>query len=446
MYCSFLSILHADDFDDFANIQPQATSNFNSQQTYLARTLSNHDMFYDPYTFVLLELQYKTPQGIHLDFGADMYSDSTTQGIALNQASLQYSTDRFDFKVGKFVETLGVLDYLSITNITNPPRTPFFDDSNINIRKLPLLMASASTYLTKEFKVQAIAQPFDKNLNYTNVYLNTILKSLLPFYLNSVEFQNNNFNIIRDEIFLPSYNEQIADALNTHIQNKYKANTTLALNKASFFLLMQYDDFDATYGFIWTNHYSEVQYIQIDENFFNSINDILNEQDSGALDAYLSQENLDPISSISTYRYDQVTAYYESSYKEIGIRSEISYRDKIPTINTLSSLSSIAIGLDHKSTNMYNSMELQYLHVPSLPKDVFTSTFVNKTDSCKSGAMEMYMKTYILGGYYNGEFELSVSPSVVIDFEVFNATLQFYHSKLRPELDTFSLTLKATLE
>ncbi len=418
---------------------------FTLKETFLSRSFSNTKEYESaPYFFALAEVLY-AKDNHEVDFGFSISKLNDGSSVEINQASYSYFGDSFEFKVGKYVNTIGVLDYMSSVNIVNPTRGEFFDESNINIRRVPAFMSEIAYYPSESLKFQAIIQAFDKkNQDYTSAYLSFVLDAYLPNYFKSLSAGNTNLNTINEEIFLPTYNTSISPALNQYIQDRYELGSSTDVDKAGVILVSEYSGDSSNYGAVWMNRYSEIPMIKIDQNIL----DIVNATQEGEnviqkIEEYVEAGNGDLISSVEGYRYNQYSLYYEGTADAFGIRFEGTYRDKLPSINEFSWLGSLGVGLDYKAGSVYNSLELQWLHIDSLGKEVYAGIITTRFDSFEFSNVEIYLDNYLLFGYYNSLLEMSAFPNITFKYERFSAVFQYLVSKEQSELNSASLLLKA---
>ena len=421
------------------------SDNLEIKQSYLFRGLSNKSEYQNsPYLFALTEAKF-LGDSYEVEAGLLIYKDSNDSGTAINQLSYGYFGESFEFKIGSYINTLGVLDYMSSINITNPSRVEFFDDENINIRKIPLMMADITYYVNDSLTFKTVLQPFDeKYQNYTSRYLSVVLDAYLPNYLDSLGGSSADAKAVIDEIFIPAYGDGISPELNAHIQSKYDISQSSDIDKASIFLISEYLGDESKYGAVWINRYSEIPLIGINEEVLKIVKNIDDPQEiSTAIEEYVEQENLDPITDVEGYRYNQYSMYYEGTADSYGIRLEASYRDKLPTINEYSWLSSLGFGVDHSSQSVYSNLELQWLHLDSYNEDVYAGILTTKFNSVEFDSFDIYFSHYLVFGYYNGIYEVATYPNIVSTYENFSLTLQYIASKEQSELNSASFILKA---
>jgi len=415
------------------------------QESFLLRYFSNNEEYENsPYTLALLEGKY-SEENYEIDIGAMIFKDSNETGAELNQVSLHYFSDDFEFSIGKYVQTLGVLDYLSSTNLLNPTRVEFFDDDNINIRRIPLLMAGLRYYPNEDWKLEAIVQAFDADhQDFSSVYLNFALDTLMPSYLESLTASNSNINKINQEIFLPVYKDSISPALNAHIQDQYKSESSLAADKAGLFVIAEYSAEAVSIGGVWINRYTEIPYIEVNQDFLNGLEAFQADPTNvNGFKEYLDSNDLDPIKDVEGFRYNQYNAYAEGTISSFGIRAEATYRDKVPAINEYSSLQSFGLGIDNKFGVMYNSLEFQYLKLDALSEEVYASVLASKFDAIHYKGTDISFEHYLLYGRYQGITEVTSFPSIILSYSNFDIIFQYLTSKEQSQMNTFSMILKA---
>jgi len=413
-------------------------------ETFLSRSFSNTQVENSkPYFFALGELVYA--HGNHeVDFGFTIYNGYSEHSAEVNQASYSYFGDSCDFKVGKYVATVGVLDYMSSVNMINPTRGEFFDETNINIRRIPLWMSEFTYYPSESIKFKAIVQTFDKKYqDYTSIYLSFILDAYLPNYFKSLSANNTNLNSINEEVFMPVYNESISPTLNKYIQSKYSPGSATDIDKAGFVLVSEYSAESANYGAVWMNRYSEIPLVKVNQDILNIVNAGQNDTDiAQSLENYLNSDSNDLISSVDGYRYNQYSLYYEGTADKFGLRVEGSFRDKLPTVNEFSWLSSLGLGVDYQAQSIYNNLELQWLHLETLQEDMFAGILSTRFDTLTFSNFELLFEHYLLFGYYNSIFEVSTLPSITMKYENVSVVLQYLASKEQRELNSASVLFK----
>lgn len=415
------------------------------KESFLSRTFSNKDKYpSNPYIFVLGEAKY-TKDNYELDFGFAIYNYDNKGGVELNQASYSYVGDSFEFKIGKYVKTIGVLDYMSMINLSNPSRPQFFDDENINIRRIPLLMSEITYYPNESFKLQATLQPFDnKHQDYTSTYLNFIIDAYLPNYFKSLSSKNTSATAIHDEIFLPAYNDGISPALNSYVKGQYDHGSTSDVSKAGGILVAEYLGEEASYGAVWINRYSEIPLVEINTQVLDALGNLDSATDvSQGLEDYVNSGNSDLVSKVAGYRYNQYNLYYEGTADAFGIRVESSLRDKIPTVNKFTWVSSLGMGVDYSGEDFYNNLELQWLHLDSLNENVYAGMLTTKMSAIDFGEIQLLFDHYLLFGYYNSLLEISTFPNITFVYKDVSIILQYLASKEQSELNSASLIVKA---
>jgi len=415
------------------------------KQSFMVRHINNRDAYTtSPYLLALMEGRV-SEERYDIDLGVMVYKDRNESGAVFNQASLSYLGDAFEFKIGKYVRTLGVLDYLSTINLLNPARAEFFDDQNINIRRIPLLMAGVTYYANDQWRFQAVVQPYNADhQDFTSAYLNFILDAFLPSYFQSLTAGKGSIDQINQEIFLPVYNDSISPALNTNIKNRYDASSTLNAEKAGIVIAAEYTGASANYGAVWMNRYSEIPYIEVDQDLLDAVRIFEHNEDSSqSFDDYLSQNDLDPITKVEGYRYNQYNLYAEGTIGSYGIRAETSLRDKLPIINEYSWLSAVGIGIDHKNGKIYNDLELQWLHTDSNGENIYAAILATKFDAVEFGDLKLSFDNYLLMGYYNSMSEITWFPNITLSRNGYSVVMQYLASKEKPQINSASIIVKA---
>jgi len=417
------------------------------KETFILKTMSNGTYPNAPYANVLLES--KTSKDTYdVDLGLVVHKGYSDTYATINQMSLSYLGEQYEFKIGNYVNTLGKMDYLSTTNLINPTNIEFFDDENINIRKIPILMSQISYYPNDTWKLEAIVQPFNSNYqDYTNTYINIILNTLLPQYINSLTQDSATKEILNQYIFVPTYDNYISPALANDINNNYTRSSDINIDKLGGFLVAEFTGESATIGGVWMNRYSEIPLIRVNEDVVNILQDLENDQSATTdLTEYAQGEDLGVVNGVDTYRYNQYSLYYESTIDRFGIRAESSFRDKVPVVNAYSWLSSFGFGIDYKSKYIYSNLEMQWLHLDYKNQDLYAGIYSAKSEAFNIINAKLYLDYYLLFGYYNQVFELTNYPNLTLEYEDYSLAFQYLYSKENEKLNNLSLVLKASFE
>ncbi len=417
----------------------------NLKETFILKATDNEVYENSPYVNILVESKI-SQENYDIDMGLVLYKGYDDTYAAINQMSLTYLGDNYELIIGKYVDTLGKLDYLSTVNIINPTNVEFFDDENINIRKIPLLMTELIYYPDDSWKLQAIVQPFNTtHQDYTSVYINVILNTLLPKYINGLVEGNQASEGVNEYVFMPVYSNYISPSLAEDIESKNNSGSDYAIDKLGGFLVAEYAGQNATYGAIWMNRHSEIPYIKVNEDVIDAIEDLDNPSVDNAINS-TDSNNSDIVTGVDTYRYNQYNLYFESTLGEFGIRAETSFRDKIPVVNDYSWMSSVGVGVDYKSQYIYNNLELQWLHLDYNSDDVFAGVYSARSESFEIKNTELFLDYYLLFGYYDGDLELTSYPNITLKYEEYSLGLRYLYSKENSYLNNVSIILKAKFE
>jgi hypothetical protein len=412
------------------------------QETFVLKSMSNDTYQNSPYLHALFESKKFSDNG-EVDFGISIEKSYNDTYLTLNQASYFYYSNLFEFKIGKYVDTLGTLDYLSTVNIINPTNIEFFDDKNINIRKIPLLMSELIFYPNNKWKIQTIIQPFDTtHQDFTNTYVNIILNTVLPNYLRS-EIKSSDGTT--EDIYIPLYDNYVSPVLAKHIQDNYSQTTDFSLDKLGGFFVAEYLAQNATYGFVWMNRFSEISLVKINQDIVEILENLEDDESaSEALKDYIASDENSLVVNVDQYRYNQASLYFESAVDRLGIRSEISYRDKIPILNQYSSMLTSSIGLDYKIEKFFNTLELQWIRIVEERNNIYTGVYALRSDAFNLRNVKLFFENYLLFGYNNTTLELSVYPKIRFEYNKYTLGVEYLASKENPDLNNFSVVARVS--
>ncbi len=128
------------------------------------------------------------------------------------------------------------------------------------------------------------------------------------------------------------------------------------------------------------------------------------------------------------FRYNKVGAYFETTVDDFGFRGELSYKDKTPVINELSSQSSIALGVDYKGFMMYNSLELKGHYISELEQNFYQGMLISKVDPIDLGFADLKLENNFYYARYDAKDHHFFKPSVGLQYENMEFTLEYYAS------------------
>jgi hypothetical protein len=106
-------------------------------------------------------------------------------------------------------------------------------------------------------------------------------------------------------------------------------------------------------------------------------------------------------------------------------------------------MSSLGMGVDYSGEKFYNNLELQWLHLDSLNEDVYAGILTTKMSAIEFSEFKLYLDNYLLFGFYNSLFEVSIFPNITLVYKDISIILQYLASKEQSELNSASLILKA---
>lgn len=394
-----------------------------------------------PYIYALLEGSYLA-DSYTAEGGLSISSSGPDRGAGINHLSVTWFGEDYDFKAGKSVMKLGVLDYMSTLDTVSPYRGAFFDDPNIYIRRIPEWMALFNGYPDDRLRLQGFCQAYDRDRqDLSSIYLRFALDSGLPLYIESLSRQNATAELLNQEIFLPAYHESISPALYDHIRSQYDTKEGRP-EQMLFGVTAEYAFESVTAGAVWINRYSEVPLVVLDANFTAAV-ETFGEGDAylDALYGYLEQNDLDPIKGVEGYRYNLWGAYFETTYERYGIRGEVTLRERVPALNRFSGLSTVGVGIDTTREGVYHNLELQWVRLDEYGVNMFAGILATFFDWERNGPLEWRFSHYLLAGYYGGHKEIAVRPELLLKYEPFELQLQLLISRKRSRNNSGIITL-----
>ncbi len=405
--------------------------------TAIHRNFSNNDVFQDT-LMGLVEAQY-----LQNDFAIDLgviYQNQDDKAATLNNFSVSNYHKKFDYKIGKFVAKVGVLDYASSINSFNRQRVDYYDEPNINIRSVPAWMAQINMHPSEDSTVSLILQPYDKdNAYYSQTATQFSVDSLVPFLLTNTN--DADLDYLGEQLFVPVYEEDGKLAAERYIDSKQPDldnsfyNTTIGMNFAT-------NKTDYSYGLFVLMGLSKNPLFTLDEEFVAAASNLDKEDREVYVADYLAQIENDPIKSIEYFRYNQIAAYYETSFGQFGLRSEISFRDRFALLNETVPQVSLGLGLDHQSA-VYNNLELQYFSFPTEGLSAYYAVWTLQFDPFRFANGNMQFKNSLSYAVVN-DLDLAASLSrLTYTYNQYSLGLE-YIANSRPEFspNTASLLMK----
>ncbi len=374
------------------------------------------------YTFVLGEVGYKG-ESFNVDLGLSI-EDYLETTMNINNVSASFFTDDYKLKIGKFVTTIGVMDYLTSFDDFSPRRLSFYDDENKNINRYATWMMEATTYLQDDISISFYLQKYDDQLDdyfYVGNYL--LFNNFIPFFINSSE--NSDLLLVAQEVFTPVYGQYGKPILEPYAENVYDMLSSDLENSAvGMNFLLNADDY--TLGALWVNSYSKIPLIKPDDELMDGLADAFEEDKEYFIQNYFSENNVNTM--IEHFRYNKVGAYFETTVDDFGFRGELSYKDKTPVINELSSQSSIALGVDYKGFMMYNSLELKGHYISELEQNFYQGMLISKVDPIDLGFADLKLENNFYYARYDAKDHHFFKPSVGLQYENMEFTLEYYAS------------------
>jgi hypothetical protein len=239
--------------------QMYAQEDMNIDLTLLGRFVSNKGIYEEsPYLLALFETQYEK-ENYTIFAGMIAQSQYADDELPINSLYLDYYTDKLEFKIGKMVEKVGVLDHFSLIDTLNPWRYAFFYDAKLEVKRVPLWMSSFDYYLNDSIKLSAFAQLFDsRHQEYTGYYVNYILNKFIPQHYDEF-FQHSS---VGDTVISPLYHNVLSPFLSENIDAK-KGSSEISLETTSFGLIAEYSDERKKIGVAYFNRYSEIPLIVV---------------------------------------------------------------------------------------------------------------------------------------------------------------------------------------
>ncbi|MBT8348112.1 MAG: hypothetical protein HKP62_01530 [Sulfurovum sp.] len=384
------------------------------------------------YSLALAEFGYKDEHfNIDIGFSLADYINTTKE---INNVSFTLWDDAYKLKIGKFVTRVGVMDYLTSFEIFNPIRYSFYNDENKNISRYPKEMIEASIYMEDDSKLTFYVKQYDDEIGdlfYVGNY--ALFNNFIPFLLNSEG--DSDVGLIAQEVFSPLYYDYGKPNSEPLFGNTYNmlspdiSHSGLGVN-----FLLNSDDFIV--GAVWLNSHYKIPLLKPEKELLEGLENLLEEDKERFIENYLSQNNVNNI--LEFVRYNKVGLYFETSVNNFGFRGELSYEDKTPILNELSSQFSVALGLDYKGFKMYNSLEFQGNYLEILDEGFYQGIWVTEADPIHLDFFDLdfidlssltlnvdhsfYYVKYDSYDYYFSK------PSIGLQYKNMEFTLEYYYS------------------
>ncbi len=408
--------------------------------TFLARSVSGkRDIYrYDRYLFALAESQYEGDD-YTLRGGVAWQMRGSDKEFLLNHLYGEYFGDAFTFKIGKMVQKVGVLDYFSVLDTQNPLREEYFDDSQLEIKRIPLWMSVLEYYPSDTMKVVGIVEPFDaKYQNYTGVYVGYILNQFIPSLYHDFFTQD----LLGREVFYPVYNDALVPYLSDAVQSQTQSSG-VHFDKLSYSAVFEYGDGDTKLGVLYYNRYSEVPLIKVNQHLLDALEAFYEGEDASEyLQEYIASGEIAPLNGVESFRYEQFGLYGESSIDSYGIRAEMGYRDKVPLVNGYGDLYSAGFGIDRFDEDIYNAIEVQSIYLPAYGELSSIAMWRAKLAKRVLWRFEWYFENRVLWTHLSSMNEYSLFPSLTFHYEGFDLSIQGLLSKNNSQTNAFSLLLR----
>ena len=370
--------------------------------------------------------------------GEHDFSDS---GLSINHLSVERYWGDNTFKIGKYTTTVGVLDLLSFSNILNPVRPLFFDDSDPDIRRIPQWQATATLIPSEAVSINLYIEPFDRRYqDYTSSYLTLALDRFIPRLISNYHLTNSFLEEAKTQIFLPAFTQGIAPTIKNGVRRYYDTED-LTIDKTLVGAKAEWNLDEATVGIGWFNKYSEIPYVELDTQLLQTIQD----RDNGwrHFKKYLDQQDLSFVKGVQGFRYNQALLYAETTLSDYGVRGEIFWRDKVPFFNDYSRFYGVGIGFDHSSQNFYNEVEMEWIRIERAGTDLYSAVWMTRMDTVEKGHFSLKIENYTIFGGTEGENRVSFLPTLTVGYRE-NADLKFQYLYYPddPQMDLFVATME----
>ncbi|MDD2226000.1 MAG: hypothetical protein PHD42_02660, partial [Dysgonamonadaceae bacterium] len=253
-----LIFLHAND-TCFANSNYPDISKIDVKFTSLYRYFKLHTYTFG-HSFSLLESQYHHENySLEAGFYLEKFMDSEYQ-YGLNHLSMKWWNDNFEFKIGKYVTKIGVLDYLPTLDFLNPTRVSFYNDKNINIKKYPKWMAQGDLFIQDNIKLTFFVKEYEDRISdYYYIGKLAVLDNFIPYFLANLPSKYPNY--VGNNALLPLYDVIFKSMLNQSLSYTTEyAYEMLSddLKHGTFGINTLFDLDDISVGIVWFNTYAQI--------------------------------------------------------------------------------------------------------------------------------------------------------------------------------------------
>jgi len=382
------------------------------------------------------------------DFTIDtglVYRNITDQKLAINHLSYAKEFDTFDYKIGKFVTKVGVMDFLSFIDVFNNTRAEYFDDDNVNVRYNPSWMAQLNTYPDANSTFGLYVKPYDQDSN--TLFGDSIqfgLDSVVPFIITNTG--KSDLDLIGREVLLPAYGgENGAKSASSDYISEKLPNEDPSLRNTSLFLNYVITEDNYTFGALHTSAYSSLPIFTFDTALIAAVENLPEEDKEAYIADYLDDEGNEPLKLIEYFRYNQFALYYESAVGQFGYRAELSYRDKFPLLYRTTSMVSLGLGVDHQSS-FYNNIEFQYSKFSESDLAAYYLVWLARSDEKRIYNWQASIQNMLTYGVY-GDYDVWANFSGV-QFKKDNFQVSFEyltHSEKDYLSDTAAIKFKVIL-
>ncbi len=230
----------------------------NMNTTLYGNTYNNHNLLNSS---ALGLIEFDTSQDSY-DLQLGFSWEAPEHEANVNSLMMTYYADDYELQFGKMVTKVGVLDFISSMDVYNPTRPEYYDDENINVRKVPTLLGQLTYYPDDDSTLKFIVAPFDNNrVNYLYESLDTSLNKGIPYLL--LNSGNNTIDVFAEPILLPLYENGVKQGLDWYLRGQLPSpdqsidTTTFTLNYETYASEM-------TRGLIFTRGFSNSPLVKVD--------------------------------------------------------------------------------------------------------------------------------------------------------------------------------------